>query len=262
MLPLSVAVTYKNHAVTLARTLESVRGLAAEVVGVDSGSTDGSSDLVRACQGRVVFAEWKGYIANKQIALDHCTGDWVLLLDCDESLEPDLRESIRGALTRDDPAVVAYRMNRKTWYAGGFLDHAWQPEWRLRLFRRGRAKIAGYNPHDRVDLVDPASPPNRIEDLAGTLRHDSFETMAEYLVKCATYAGIAGESLKAQGKRGSLRGVVFSPPGAILKQIILKGAWRDGTRGWLAAGATAAATLMKHLVLLEKTRIERRGERP
>jgi len=91
-------------------------------------------------------------------------------------------------------------------------------------------------------------------DLEGDLRHDSFATFREQFEKEARYARLMAESLHAAGRRGSRLRVVTSPAGAFAKQMVLKSAWRDGTAGWLAAGSTAAGTLMKHLALLEMSR--------
>ncbi len=257
MASLAVALTFKNNSRTLPLLLASVAGLADEIVAIDSGATDASADLVRAAPGaRVIRHDWIGYAATKKLAVDACSRPWILLLDSDESLEPDLRASVAELLAADPPDTAACRVNRKTWYAGAPLDHAWQPEWRLRLFRRGRVRFSGFDPHESL-VVDPSDrAPSRVVDLRGTLRHDSFETIAEHLARCAHYASIAGDALVSQGRRGSLARAVLSPPGAFLKQMVLKGAWRDGVRGWLAAGSTAAATLMKHLVLIEKSRVE------
>lgn len=252
-LPLSIAIVCKNSKATIGPVLESVRGLAAEIVALDSGSTDGTLELLASAGARVVHTQWKGHIATKQEALEASLQPWILSIDSDEPVMPDLAESIRAAILRDDPSIAGYRVNRKVWYMGRPLDHAWQPEWRLRLVRKGRAAWGGINPHDKLDVLPGAG---SVEDLSGTLRHDSFVDMADYLTKQVALSRISARSLLAQGKRGSSVRLLVSPPGAFFKQIIVRGAWRDGWRGWCAAGATAVATAMKHLILLELSRAE------
>lgn len=253
---LSVAIVCRSNEATIGRTLESVRGLATEIVAVDSGSTDGTIELLEAAGARVVRQEWLGHVRTKQIALELCTQGWVLCLDSDESLTDALRASVFAALENNDPTCAGYEVNRKVWWAGSFLEHAWQPEWRLRLVRRGSAKWGGYDPHDALATFPGAG---RIERLAGDLRHDSFATMADHLAAQVAHARVAARSYAAMGRRASALTLVTSPVGAWLKQVALRSAWRDGWRGWSAASATAAATLMKHLALLELQRREDAG---
>jgi hypothetical protein len=163
---------------------------------------------------------------------------------------PDLRDAILAALAR--PQFDGYRVNRKVWYKGRPLNHAWQPEWRLRLVRRGKARWGGIDPHDKLELVDRGP----TGDLVGTLRHDSFESFIEHMGRQANYARISAQGLAARGERGSILRLLTSPFGAFAKQLIIKQAWRDGIPGWLAAATAAAGALMKHAALLELTRTD------
>lgn len=255
---LSIAIVCRNNEQTLARTLDSVRDLVRDfggngggVVAVDSGSTDGTVALLESHGARVVRSEWLGHVRTKQLALEACSGDWVLSLDSDESPEPDLLASIRTALTRNDPAVAAYELNRKVYYRGVPLNHAWQPEWRLRLVRRGTCAWRGHDPHDVLAPIDPGA---RVQRLAGTLRHDSITTFAEFFAKQASHSRTMAASLHAAGVRGSYARLLVSPAGALLKQLVVKRAFLDGWPGWLAAASTAASALMKHAVLIELDR--------
>lgn len=271
-LPLSVAIVCRNNQATIGRTLDSVKGLAREIVALDSGSTDGTIEILESHGARVERIEWMGHAKTKQAALDACTKPWILCLDSDESVEPDLRTSIEHAIGRDtdlDPLIVGYRVNRKVWYAGRFLDHAWQPEKRLRLVQRNAARWTGLDPHDRLELLPTAGGISgrqaRVADLVGTLRHDSFADMTDHLHNQVRHAHTSAQSLADAGKRGSYLRLLVSPAGAFVKQMIFKRAFLDGPRGWTAAGSTAAATLMKHLALIERTRIKdadahRRGD--
>jgi glycosyltransferase involved in cell wall biosynthesis len=247
MLPLSVSIICRNNEATIGRTLDSVAGLAAEVVAVDSGSTDGTVALLEKHGARVIRTEWKGHIATKQLALEACTQPWVLSLDSDESAEPDLRAALEAKLA-GAPAAAGFEINRKVFYRARPLNFAWQPEYRLRLVRREGARWTGLDPHDRLEVAGP------VERLAGTIRHDTIPTFAEFLGRQAVHSRTIAASLHAQGQRGSLLKVLTSPPGAFLKQLVLKQAWRDGWPGWLAAGCTGAASLMKHIDLVELSR--------
>jgi hypothetical protein len=208
--------------------------------------------MLEAAGARIIRSPWLGHVKTKQLALDQCTTPWILCLDSDEPPTDELIRSIVAALDKDDPAastsLAGYRVNRKIWYRGRFLEHAWQPEWRLRLVRKGRCRWTGEDPHDRME---PINPRDRVADLEGALRHDSFETFAEHLAKQVAHSRTAAASALAAGRRSSPWKLVTSPIGAFLKQIVIKQAGRDGIPGWLAAGSTAAGALMKHMVMLE-----------
>lgn len=249
-LPLSVAIVCKNSEATIARTLESVAGLATEIVAIDSGSTDGTLALLERHGARITRTHWRGHVATKQLALDACTQPWVLSLDSDESLTEPLRRSIEQEVPDAGPGVAGFIVNRKVFYRDRPLNFAWQPEPRLRLVRRGSAAWTGMDPHDRLNLL----PGGTTVKLAGDLRHDSIGTFSEFLAKQAAHSRTMAQSMYSTGKRGSIWKLLTSPPGALLKQLILKQAWRDGRPGWLAAASTAAAALMKHACLIELSR--------
>lgn len=251
-LPLSIAIVCKDSEATLARTLESVRGLASEVVALDSGSTDGTIALLERHGARVERVAWRGHVATKQAALEACSQAWILSIDSDESLEPELRAAVEQAVSYSAPEIGGYELNRKVYYRGRPLNFAWQPEWRLRLVRRGAARWGGMDPHDKLSLID-AGPAGR---LAGTLRHDSIGTFAEFFEKQAVHARTMAASMRREGRRGSVLRLLTSPPGAFLKQALLKQAWRDGWPGILAAASTASGALVKHAVLIELSRTD------
>lgn len=254
-LPLSISIVCCSNEGTLPRVLDSIRGLAEEVVAFDSGSTDGTLPLLRSHGVRVVEQPWLGFVQQKQAAFEACTRPWVLHLDSDESLEPSLRASIERVFSGGGPPdrAAGYEVNRKVWYAGRFLEHAWQPEWRLRLVRRDRARWGGYDPHDAMEILPAAAPADAVgvERLAGDLRHDSITTISEFLEKQARHARAAALSQYGRGRRGSAARLALSPAGEFLKQVMVRGAWRDGWRGWVAASASSAAILMKHAALVE-----------
>ncbi len=255
-LPLSVAIVCRNNAATIGRTLESVAGLASEIVAIDSGSTDETLAILAGHNARITQTPWRGHVATKQLALEACTQSWILSLDSDESLTAPLREAIERDLPRASANTAGYILNRKVWYQGRPLNYAWQPEERLRLVRRGAAKWTGLDPHDQLELFTGAS--GQVGMIPGDLRHDSIGTFADFLAKQAAHSRTMAASLHAEGRPGRLWRLVTSPPGAFLKQLILKQAWRDGWPGWLAAASTGAAALMKHACLIELERSDPR----
>ena len=250
---LSVSIVCCNNADVIGRTLESIRGLPAEIVAVDSGSTDGTIGMLEKAGARVIRQDWLGYVKQKQLALNACTRPWVLHLDSDESLEPELATSVREAVDADTPGIGGYAINRKIFYAGRMLNHAWQPEWRVRLVRKASAAWGGYDPHDTLEVTDPNL---KVGKLKGDMRHDAIESIRSFLARQVKHSEIAARSYLDMGKTPSTAKLITSPVGAYLKQMVRRAAWRDGWRGHVAAGATAAAAFMKHAIFIEmaKTR--------
>ena len=243
----------RDNVRTIGRVLESVRPLASQLVVVDSGSRDGTLDLVRSCRDWcelvLIRTHWRGFVRTKQLALDACTRPHTLWLDSDEPVSPELAERVRDAVAR---GIDAGEVNRVVEYKGRLLTHSWQPEYRTRLVRTalarsGAARFEGIDPHDYL-AIDPA---HRVERLGGVLIHESFATFAEHLGNQIRLQSTHARTLAEHGVRtGPLR-LMGSPVTAFLKQLVLKGSWRDGYPGWLAASTSAAGTLMKHMMLYE-----------
>jgi glycosyltransferase involved in cell wall biosynthesis len=240
-LDLGVAIVAQDSQRTIGRTLESLAGLARKIVVVDGGSKDCTVEISRKAGAEVIHQPWQGHVKQKQFAVDQCRDcAWTLLLDSDEALEPALRDSIREAVTADNRQVGGWMVNRKIWFLGGWLNYTYQPEWRLRLFRSTAGRIAGVDPHDRVD-VD-----GRVGRLKGDLRHDTWANMTDMVMRHLRYAQIACEH-NARG--GTALELIFSPPAALAKQLLIKRGVLDGWRGVLVAGMMAHSTLLKHAFL-------------
>ena len=244
-LDLCLSVIACDNERTIERTLRSVDGLARRTIVVDSGSKDGTIDLCRACGAEVIAHPWEGHVKQKQFALERCDTAWVLSLDSDESLDETAVRAVRDAVTGDDPSVAGYEINRRVWYRGRPLRHAWQPEWRTRLVRRDRARWTGLDPHDRLDVE------GTVRRIRGNIRHDSFRDFAEFLRNSVTHGLTTAQSLHEMGKKGSMLWLLGSPPAAVLKQILFRSAWLDGWPGWLAAYSAGVHAAVKHVRLLE-----------
>ncbi len=250
-LDLAVAVTACNNMRTIERVLESARPLARRIVVVDSGSTDGTVEACRNLGAEVIYQQWLGHTAQKQFAIDLCRMHaWVLLLDSDEILEPDLRASIRTAIETDDGSIDGWHINRKTWFLGGWLHYTYQPEWRLRLVRGGRAVVRGPDPHDRLEVE------GRTGRLRGDIRHESSAGVEDLARKQIFHARVTAESAR---RGGGVLDLVVRPPAALIKQLILRRGFMDGRRGLILAALSANYTMLKH-VFIAARRLEERRE--
>ncbi|TDJ54605.1 MAG: glycosyltransferase family 2 protein [Planctomycetota bacterium] len=246
-LDLCLSVIACDNERTIERTLRSVEGLARRTIVVDSGSTDGTIDICRAGGAEVIAHTWEGHVKQKQFALEQCDTQWVLSLDSDESLDETAVRAVRDAVAGDDPSVAGYQINRRVWYRGRPLRHAWQPEWRTRLVRRDRARWTGFDPHDRLDVE------GTVRRIRGNIRHDSFTDFEEFLRSAVTHGLTTARSFHEMGKKGSRFRLMISPPAAVIKQLLLRSAWLDGWPGWLAAYSAGVHAAVKHVRLLELT---------
>lgn len=251
-LPLSVAVITLNEEQSLRRCLDSVRKLAAEIVVIDSGSSDHTGAIARELGAIFEVQPWQGHVRQKNIALKRCTQPWVLCLDADEALSPELADSVRTLFTSGEPAPNGYWVNRRTFYLGDWIRHAWYPEWRLRLVRRNHAEWRGLDPHDKLE-ADGAT-----ARLDGDLLHyPPFASVHDHLQSTIDHARIMARSYARAGLRCHWYHLLFSPWAALLKTYVFKQGWRDGWRGLTIACVTLLGTMVKYAFLLEAQRNER-----
>ena len=221
--PVSVAIITLNAASQLAACLDSVR-FADELVIIDSGSTDGTQALAEARGARVIQQPWLGFGPQKQFAVDAASHDWVLCLDADERVSPELRASIENALSA--PSTAAFRFPRCNRFLGRYLKYGeGYPDWSLRLFDRRHARWSDDAVHEKV-IADGA-----IGQLSGDLLHDSAESLANYLTKQNRYTTLAAEMAVAAGKRSSLGRLALSPLVRFIKFYFIRQGFRDGLPG-------------------------------
>ena len=245
-LPLSVAVVTLNEEANLPRLLESVSGLASEIVIIDSGSTDGTESMARAAGAVFATAPWEGFVIQKNRALERCSQPWMLFLDADEALSPELAASISGLFAHGhQPEGDGFWLNRRTWYLGDWIWHAWYPEWRLRLIRRGAGTWGGMDPHASLRVSGPT------KRLEGDLLHYSFRDLQDHLERTIRYSRTMANSYVKSGKRFRWSYLLISPWIAFFKHLILKQGWRDGWRGWLVSIIRAIDVFAKYAFLLE-----------
>ena len=253
-LPLSVAIITFNEEKHLPRCLDSVRELASEIVVVDSGSVDKTRDVAKDFGAAFFFEAWAGHVAQKNKALAACSQPWVLGLDADEAVSPELADSIRGSFSGKLPEPDGFRINRRTFYLGQWVNHSWRPEWRLRLVRREKARWMGRDPHDRLEVGGHTA------RLKGDLLHYSYANLQDHFERTLCYARTSADGLEHAGKRCRWYHLAFSPWLAMAKRLILKQGFRDGRRGWIIAYTTFFSVLAKYALLFEKREIKLRDE--
>jgi len=251
--PLSLAVTAFNEERRLGNCLESARGLVREIIVVDSGSTDGTKTVAEASGARVVSQEWLGHSAQKQVALDACTQSWVLILDADETLSVELRQSISDFFGNGDVDWFSgCRFNRKVKFLGRWITHGdWYPDTKIRLVRRDKAHLGGNAAHDTV-LVEGA-----VKHLRGDLLHDSYPTIQSYLDKIGPFADEFVQRQSANGKHWSLAANLLRPFWRFIRAYLLRLGFLDGFPGFWIAYATAFSVFVRYSRGYEESLFER-----
>jgi glycosyltransferase involved in cell wall biosynthesis len=229
---LSIAMITMNEEANLPRTLASV-AFAEEIVLVDSHSTDRTLDIARSFHARVFTEDFKGHGGQKNSAIDKCTSDWILLLDADEVLSPDLQQSIR-ALIATTPEFSAYWINRSNQIFGRWMRHGgFYPDRKLRLFRRGSARM--------VDEASPHSTPGHTGPkgrLQGDLLHYAYPTLPTYLEHMQRYSSEMARLAVARGKTSRnpfafVWNIILNPIATFAYNYIVRLGFLDGREGLL-----------------------------
>jgi len=232
---LSVVLIALNEAANLPRTLAGVAlisGIAQEIVVVDSGSTDATVEIARQAGARVFEETWKGFGAQKNSAIDHATGGWILSLDADEEVSPELALEIQSLLA-GEPKFAAYEIPRLNHFLGRPLSHGgYWPDPKLRLFRRGAARFEERAVHETLQPLETAGPVGRLKN---PLLHRCYPTLEEYIEHMNRYSTLAARMLAAEGRgQGSLVwNAVVNPMATFVYNYIFRLGFLDGREGLL-----------------------------
>lgn len=243
-LPLSLSIVSFNEETNLRRCLDSVANLVEEIVVVDSGSTDRTLEVAKEFGAITQHQKWLGHRDQKGVALGLCTKPWVLVLDCDEEVSPELRADIvrffeSGDCDRHDGAW----MNRRTWFLGRWIRHGdWYPDRKLRLLRRAVAKAGGEPEHDKFDLLGTL-PTLRF---SGDLLHYSFRDINHYLTKQVEFTDHFLARERAAGRGFSLFKALARPAWRFFRAYVLRLGFLDGFPGLWIAGATAFFNFVRY----------------
>src|SRR5579862_1495574 len=234
----AILITY-NEQSDLAEALLSLRGVADEIVVVDSGSPDRTCEIARGLGARVVSRPFTNFAEQKNFAAGQAAHDWVLSLDADERLSGELRESIIG-WKQSNPEYVAYRMNRKPNYLGGWIRHSgWYPEYCVRLYRRDAGRFVGAI-HESVRVN------GRVGLLRGEILHYTIRSLSEHYAKMEAFTTRAAEDLYARGRRRWRGGMWVAAPWTLVQRFLFQLGFLDGYRGALIAWTSARYVWLKY----------------
>jgi glycosyltransferase involved in cell wall biosynthesis len=212
---ISVAITAMDEEANIGRTLASV-AWADEIVLVDSGSKDRTCEIAREHGARIVVEPWRGYVAQKQFAIDLCTKDWILLLDADEEVSPGLAEEIHAAIA-DPNAANGYKLPRKNLFLGRWIKHG------------------GFYP-DRCELKTglPEEAAQSTRQFKNALIHYTYPNLTLYIAHMNRYSSLGAQLAVSKGHRSfSFANVVLRPLATFIYNYFIRLGFLDGREGLL-----------------------------
>jgi len=245
---LSVAVIALNEEERIRPCLESVVW-ADEIVVVDAGSSDKTVEIAHAFTDRVLFHAWPGYAAQKNFALGQCRSEWILSLDADERVPPELHAEI-GTVLAGAPSEAGFWLARRNLFQGRWMRHGGlYPDYQLRLLRRGRGRFGATAVHESARVDGPTG------RLRVPLVHETYRSVGDFVARANRYSDLAAAERAAAGRGGGLGELTLRPLWRFLSMYLWRAGFLDGRRGFVLA------VLYAYYVFLRaaKTRERRRA---
>ncbi|MDR1529446.1 MAG: glycosyltransferase family 2 protein [Burkholderiales bacterium] len=245
-LPLSLVLITRDAEAELTACLVSAP-FVDEIVIVDSGSADNTRKIAADSGARVIEQAWLGFGRQRNFAVGAARNDWVLCLDADERVTPQLADAITSLWRRGaTPQAAAYALCRRNRFLGRWLRYGeGYPDWVIRLFDRRRACWSDDDVHEKVLLDEGAM----VARLDGDLLHESAESIDAYIVKQNCYTSIQAERAFAQGKRVSAWRLFAAPLARFFRFYIVKGGFLDGAAGFAHIAIGAWTSFLKYAKL-------------
>ena len=230
---ISVTIITLNEKENLSRCLQSVEGLADEIIVVDSGSKDQTCEIASALGAQVVKRDWTNYSDQKNFAAYSANNDWILSLDADECLSPDLRQELLAIKEVPSSSVVAYEFPRRACYLGRWISHGgWYPDYKVRLYKRNQGRWVGDFVHERLSYD------GTVNRLNGNLLHYTCSSISEHAHGVDVYT--------TRGSKSSIMQIVLGPIISFWSTYIIKCGFLDGFHGFLIAVFSAYYTFLKY----------------
>ncbi|HEX7137540.1 MAG TPA: glycosyltransferase family 2 protein [Vicinamibacterales bacterium] len=250
----SVTVITKNEAADIGRALASA-AWADEIIVVDSGSTDDTVAIARKYTDKVIVREWPGYANQKNHAASLASNDWILSLDADEVVTPDLATEVRQTLSTDPPHA-GFRIPRVTWHLGRWVRTTdWYPDYQMRLYDRRSGNWTGNYVHESVTVRGSTG------QLKGEFQHYAYRDISDHLETIDRYTTYAARQMQDAGRRAGFFDVAVHPPLAFLRNYIAKGGIRDGIPGFIISALNSYYVFLKFAKLwgINRDRVQGAG---
>jgi glycosyltransferase involved in cell wall biosynthesis len=246
-LPISVCIIAGNEAHRIGDTLKSIHGWTSEIIVViNDDVNDGTDKVVESFDGKVFREPWKGFLNQKNSASEKCGQPWLLNLDADEVVTPELQKEIAAVVGQEKPACAAYEFPRCAFYCGRWIRHGdWYPDRVLRLWRRGGAKWGGIEPHTKLEVN------GKIGRLRSDLLHFTNESITRQISKITFNHVDFVKRRRAGGRSVGFFELGIRPPWRFLRAYFLRLGFLDGWQGFYIAKLSAFSTLTRYTLVRE-----------
>ncbi len=246
MSKVSVTIITLNERENIAECLASV-AWADEVIVSDSGSTDGTIEICREHGARVFTDEWLGFGAQKNLCASRAENPWVLNLDADERVTPELAEEIRRVLS--NPVNAGYTVPRKNHFGGRWIRHCgWYPDRNLRLYKTDAGGFSDSRVHESVSVDGP------VGDLQNPIIHYTYKDVSDYLARMQRYSTLSAADMHARGRRTRATDIPLRPAFTFFKMYVLRRGFLEGGMGLVLSALYASYTAAKYAKLWEMGR--------
>ncbi|OGQ56336.1 MAG: hypothetical protein A3J24_07765 [Deltaproteobacteria bacterium RIFCSPLOWO2_02_FULL_53_8] len=248
---ISVTIICLNEEANIRDCLESVRW-ADEIIVSDSGSTDKTIEICRQYGAVISSDAWLGFGAQKNLCASRARYDWILNVDSDERVTPELSNEIRQAVASGSKA--GYYIPRKNSFGGHHVRHCgWWPDYNLRLYKKDSGRWVERRVHEAVKLTGEAG------YLKSPLEHNTYKDVSDYLQRMQRYSTLAAEEMQAAGRKASISDLLFRPFFTFFKMYIIKLGFLDGRLGIILSTLYASYTLAKYAKLWEMSKKKSRS---
>lgn len=244
-LTISAFLVCCNEELNIRRCLESLTW-CDEIVVIDSGSTDRTLAIAREYTDRIFHRDWNGFVAQKRFGLEQCRGRWVLNVDADEEVSPELRSAIQLIVNDPAPGATGYELLRVVYFLGRWWRKGgWYPEYRLRLALRENTTWGGRDPHEHAVVS------GRVDRLHAELRHYTYTDLQDQIRALNSHSSAAAKSLFDDGERSSWVRMFLNPIARVLKFYVLRKGYREGLAGFVVALLEGWYVFLKYAKLWE-----------
>ena len=240
MAKISACIISFNEEEKIEDCLESLQSVADEIIVIDSLSTDRTKQIAAKYTDKIFDQKFLGHVEQKNLAVSKANYDWIISLDCDERLTPELASSILKIKDNLEKAD-AYRMARKTFYVYRWLNHCWYPDYKVRLFNKNTARWGGVNPHDRVEAQG-----NKIVTLDGDIQHYSFNSISEHIRTLDNFTEIGAREIIRRNKSVSIISPWTHGLWTFLKLYLFKRGFLDGYAGLVVSVLSGLHAFVKY----------------
>lgn len=238
MIPVSIVIVTKNEEANIEAALDSVKD-AAEIVVIDSLSSDRTVEICRKYTDKVLQKEWEGYAKQKQAAVDLAVSPWVFILDADERFTPELKAEVINAVKED--SHDGFYVPRKNFFMGRWVRHGgWWPDYTLRLFRKNSGYVEDREVHEKVVVKGSAA------YLKNPLVHYTYNSVSDYLKRMDVYSTLAAKELKKDRVVPNVLDFLMRPLVTFIKMFFLRFGFLDGRYGLVLAMLYSYYTFLKY----------------